>query len=124
MRDRNRENELKEGANDSKLKVVWLTKKKLWELNEKAKTADESTNTTSKNVLGTLDVQIDFIANLKRHTRAVNIVRWSHDGKILASAGDEPVVFLWTENDIKNQKTLDNEEFENKENWFVFKTLR
>ena len=94
-------------------------------LNEKSKSSNgDEPMSTSKNTLGTLDVQIDFVANLKRHTRAVNIVRWSQDGKILASAGDEPVVFLWMENDIKNQKTLDNEEFENKENWFVFKTLR
>lgn len=100
-------------------------------MTDKSKSTNETTSSTStttttngNNFLGTLDMQIDFIANLKRHTRAVNIVRWSPDGKILASAGDEPVVFLWTENDIKNQKTLDNDEFENKENWFVLKTLR
>jgi chromatin assembly factor 1 subunit B len=52
------------------------------------------------------------------------VVRWSHDGTILASAGDEAVIFLWKENDIKNQKTLDNDEDENKENWFSFKCFR
>lgn len=93
-------------------------------MNEKKKDDDARVQSNNKNVLNSVDVQIDFVANLKRHTRAVNIVRWSYDGKTLASAGDEPVVFLWTENDIKNQKTLDNDEFENKENWFVFKTLR
>jgi chromatin assembly factor 1 subunit B len=51
-------------------------------------------------------------------------VRWNVEGKLLASAGDEAVVFLWHENDIKNQKTLDNCEDENIENWYPFKTFR
>jgi hypothetical protein len=50
-------------------------------------------------------IEAEFIANLKRHTKAVNIVRWNHDGSKLASAGDESVIFLCNENDIKNQKT-------------------
>lgn len=69
-------------------------------------------------------VGITFIANLKRHNKSVNVLRWNHDGRVLASAGDESVIFLWNENDIKNQRTLDNDEDENKENWFAFKTFR
>jgi chromatin assembly factor 1 subunit B len=65
-----------------------------------------------------------FLANLKRHNKGVNALRWSPDGKILASGGDEGVLLLWNENDIKNQKTLDNDEDDNLENWFAFKTLR
>lgn len=64
------------------------------------------------------------MANLKRHTKGVNVIRWNHDGQMIASAGDEDAIFLWHENDIKNQKTLDNDEDESKENWFAFKTLR
>ncbi len=98
---------------------------KLWEINEK----DEITQTvTNENMPGTLgnssDVVVNFIASLKRHTKSVNVVRWNNDGKILASAGDEAVVFLWNENEIKNQKTLDTDEDENKENWFSFRTFR
>ena len=69
-------------------------------------------------------LDIEFVANLKRHNKSVNVVRWSHDGLGLASAGDEGVIFLWNENDLKNQKTLDNDDCENKENWFVAKTFR
>ena len=97
--------------------------RQIWELTEKSQETKDKGTENAKNSVNA-DIQIDFIANLKRHTKAVNIVRWNNDGTILASAGDEPVVFLWMENDIKNQKTLDNDEFENKENWFVFKTLR
>ena len=71
-----------------------------------------------------VSVDIEFIANLKRHTKSVNVARWNQDGQLLASAGDEAVIFLWNENEIKNQKTLDNDEDENKENWFSFKTFR
>ncbi len=76
-------------------------------------------NNNNKNGL-----DIGFVANLKRHNKSVNVVRWSHDGLALASAGDEGVMFLWNENDLKNQKTLDNDDCENKENWFVSKTFR
>ena len=67
---------------------------------------------------------INFIANMKRHTKSVNVIRWNHDGQVLASAGDESVIFLWMENDIKNQKTLDNDDDESKENWYSFRTFR
>lgn len=77
-----------------------------------------------KGLSSNFGIEISFIANLKRHTKSVNILRWNNDGKILASAGDEAVIFLWNENDIKNQKTLDNDEYENKENWYSFKTFR
>ncbi len=69
-------------------------------------------------------VDVEFLANLKRHTKAVNVIRWNHDGSMIASAGDEGVILLWNENEIKNQKTLDTDEDESKENWFAFKTLR
>jgi chromatin assembly factor 1 subunit B len=33
-------------------------------------------------------VNVECVADLKRHNRAVNIVRFSPDGKLLASADD------------------------------------
>ena len=95
--------------------------KKLWNIKEKEEDISEI---TAAGIGGSSGVQVDFIASLKRHTKSVNVVRWNHDGKILASAGDEAVVFLWNENEIKNQKTLDMDEDENKENWFSFRTFR
>jgi len=90
---------------------------RLWEINDK--------NTSSTTGIGSnSDIEISFVANLKRHTKSVNVARWNHDGTVLASAGDEAVVFLWKENDIKNQKTLDNDDDESKENWFSHKCFR
>ena len=69
-------------------------------------------------------MSVKFIANLKRHVKSVNVIRWSYDGMLLASAGDEGAILLWNENEIKNQRTLDSDDYENIENWFAFKTLR
>ena len=30
-----------------------------------------------------------------RHQRAVNIVRWSPDGQLLASGDDESIIIIW-----------------------------
>jgi len=93
----------------------------LWEIQEKA---DQVKTETTSSIGNPSDCEVKFIANLKRHVKSVNVVRWNHTGDVLASAGDEACVFLWKENEIKNQSTLDMDEDENKENWFSFKTFR
>ena len=104
-------------AKKSKFATAGVTGEiRLWEINEK-----NAESSVKKEALG---VDVKFIANLKRHNKAVNVIRWNSEGNILASAGDEAVIFLWNENDIKNQKTLDGDEFENLENWYAFKTFR
>lgn len=41
------------------------------------------------------DVSLDIAADLTRHQRAVNVVRWSPSGDFLASGDDESVIFIW-----------------------------
>lgn len=36
-----------------------------------------------------------YAASLKRHTGAVNVVRWSPTGQFLASAGDDGTIIIW-----------------------------
>lgn len=38
--------------------------------------------------------RIVYLSTLKRHTAAVNVVRWSPNGQILASAGDGEVTWF------------------------------
>ncbi|XP_072369438.1 chromatin assembly factor 1 subunit B [Scyliorhinus torazame] len=72
---------------------------------------------------------VDILSNLIRHTKAVNVVRFSPSGEILASGGDDALILLWKLNDNKDVKEQEQNLFEedtqlNKENWTVLKTLR
>lgn len=71
---------------------------------------------------------VEFLSNLARHTKAVNVVRFSPGGDVLASGGDDAAILLWKVNDSKEpeQVTFQDEDDAqlNKENWTVVKTLR
>ncbi|XP_061579363.1 chromatin assembly factor 1 subunit B [Cololabis saira] len=72
---------------------------------------------------------VEFLSNLARHTKAVNVVRFSPNGDLLASGGDDAAILLWKLNDCKEpEQPLAYQEEEdaqlNKESWSVVKTLR
>uniref|UniRef100_A0A3P8VS62 Chromatin assembly factor 1, subunit B n=1 Tax=Cynoglossus semilaevis TaxID=244447 RepID=A0A3P8VS62_CYNSE len=72
---------------------------------------------------------VDFLSNLARHTKAVNVVRFSPNGEFLASGGDDAAILLWKLNDSKEPEQApmfqDDEDAQlNKESWSVVKTLR
>ncbi|XP_077584219.1 chromatin assembly factor 1 subunit B [Stigmatopora nigra] len=72
---------------------------------------------------------VEFLSNLSRHTKAVNVVRFSPSGEHLASGGDDAAILLWKLNDNKEpeQAPVFQEEEDarlNKESWSVVKTLR
>ena len=54
-----------------------------------------------------------LLATLSKHEKAVNCVRWSPDGKILASAGADNVIYLWA----CWQKSADENLFSQVEAW-------
>uniref|UniRef100_A0A8C5GGL0 Chromatin assembly factor 1 subunit B n=1 Tax=Gouania willdenowi TaxID=441366 RepID=A0A8C5GGL0_GOUWI len=73
---------------------------------------------------------VDFLSNLARHTKAVNVVRFSPNGELLASGGDDAAILLWKLNDSKEPEpapAFQDDEVDhqlNKESWSVVKTLR
>ncbi|XP_004557936.1 chromatin assembly factor 1 subunit B [Maylandia zebra] len=72
---------------------------------------------------------VEFLSNLARHTKAVNVVRFSPNGELLASGGDDAIILLWKLNDSKEleQASVFQEDEDaqlNKESWTVVKTLR
>ena len=72
-------------------------------------------------------VDLDCLCDLTRHQRAVNIVRWSPDGTLLASGDDESVIIVWQqrENEAGSGDLFGEEAgVENAENWVVYKMLR
>lgn len=40
-------------------------------------------------------IKPEIAADLSRHQKAVNTVRWSPSGEYLASGDDESVIFIW-----------------------------
>jgi chromatin assembly factor 1 subunit B len=71
-------------------------------------------------------VELDCLCDLVRHQKAVNIVRWSPDGTLLASGDDESVIILWQlKQGLSDAPAMfDEDSQENKENWVVYKMLR
>ncbi|KAF3843167.1 hypothetical protein F7725_002016 [Dissostichus mawsoni] len=67
---------------------------------------------------------VDFLSNLTRHTKAVNVVRFSPNGELLASGGDDAAILLWKLNDSKEPEPMpmfqeDEDALLNKESWTV-----
>uniref|UniRef100_A0A336M445 CSON011845 protein n=1 Tax=Culicoides sonorensis TaxID=179676 RepID=A0A336M445_CULSO len=70
-------------------------------------------------------IELECAADLARHQRAVNVVRWSPNGELLASGDDESVIFIWKlkgENEAIN--ILDDTNEQDKEVWITLKILR
>ncbi|XP_012062337.1 PREDICTED: chromatin assembly factor 1 subunit B [Atta cephalotes] len=66
---------------------------------------------------------VNFAADLDRHQRAVNVVRFSLSREILASGDDESIIILWK---IKDGRDLSpsSSDTENKEQWTSWKVLK
>lgn len=60
-----------------------------------------------------------LLSELQNHTSAVNIVRWSPDGRYLASGGDDKAVILWElrPGAASSVRIASNDTFEPSENW-------
>ncbi|CAB3238836.1 unnamed protein product [Arctia plantaginis] len=69
-------------------------------------------------------VNLEVAADLTRHQKAVNVVRWSPNGKFLASGDDESIIFIWKKTDKEPAPVLDQIEEQYKESWVIHKTLR
>ncbi|KAI0074258.1 WD40 repeat-like protein [Panus rudis PR-1116 ss-1] len=39
--------------------------------------------------------RVEYLATLSRHSAAVNVVRWSPNGELIASAGDDGMIIIW-----------------------------
>ncbi|GHJ88886.1 hypothetical protein NliqN6_5288 [Naganishia liquefaciens] len=63
--------------------------------------------------------RIVYLSTLRRHTAAVNVVRWSPNGQTLASAGDDGLIILWVPSDLppSNFGEESAEEMGDKEYW-------
>ncbi|XP_063536260.1 chromatin assembly factor 1 subunit B [Cydia strobilella] len=69
-------------------------------------------------------VNLEVAADLTRHQKAVNVVRWSPSGQYLASGDDESIIFVWQQKTEKDPMPADPNEEQYKETWVIYKTLR
>ncbi|XP_045768940.1 chromatin assembly factor 1 subunit B [Maniola jurtina] len=68
-------------------------------------------------------VNLEIAADLTKHQKAVNVVRWSPNGQYLASGDDESIIFVWKQKIEEPAPPSDGEE-QYKETWVVHKILR
>lgn len=70
-------------------------------------------------------VNLDLAADLTRHQRAVNVVKWSTNGEYLASGDDDSAIFIWRQkNRNENINILEQVNEQDKEIWITMKILR
>ncbi|XP_026733200.1 chromatin assembly factor 1 subunit B [Trichoplusia ni] len=69
-------------------------------------------------------VNLEVAADLTRHQKAVNVVRWSPNGQYLASGDDESIIFIWKKTDKEPAPAMEQMEEQYKESWVIHKTLR
>lgn len=62
---------------------------------------------------------IEYLTTLRKHTQAVNVVRFNRTGDILATAGDDGLLILWTLSDRIIQD-FGQQDDDMKESWTVF----
>lgn len=69
---------------------------------------------------------VEALSELTRHNRAVNAVRFSPDGQMLASSDDEASIIIWRKNSepVNDFFGEDAGKEENKETWTLSKMLR
>ncbi|XP_008556657.1 chromatin assembly factor 1 subunit B [Microplitis demolitor] len=67
---------------------------------------------------------VNCVAELNRHQKTVNVVRFSPSGEILATGDDESVIILWKHREGTEPPALPGEENINEEQWTSWKVLR
>ncbi|CAD6241091.1 GSCOCG00009126001-RA-CDS [Cotesia congregata] len=67
---------------------------------------------------------VNCVADLNRHQKSVNVVRFSPSGEILATGDDESIICLWKQKEGTEPPPLPGEENLNEEQWTSWKILR
>ncbi|OBA23943.1 WD40 repeat-like protein, partial [Metschnikowia bicuspidata var. bicuspidata NRRL YB-4993] len=64
------------------------------------------------------DTSVEYLSTLRKHTQAVNVVRFDRSGKLLASGGDDGMLIIWTlSKTIVHDFGVQDDEM--KESWIV-----
>ncbi|KAJ3414717.1 hypothetical protein HDV05_006154 [Chytridiales sp. JEL 0842] len=87
-------------------------------------TAHDTHTTGAQSTSGASPVQ--YLATLSRHTGGVNTVRWSPNGELLASCGDDGSLILWKQATEKQPAVFGDaeEDQDSVETWRIHQVLR
>lgn len=71
------------------------------------------------------EYSVEYLSTMKKHTQAVNVVRFDPSGQVIASAGDDGTLMLWklSENVVKREFGEEADE-DIQESWIVKKIYR
>ena len=65
-----------------------------------------------------------FLLQMDHHLGCVNVVRWSKDGKFLASAGDDKLIMIWQKSAFSGGSIFGGGGKVHVEHWRLHQTLR
>lgn len=64
---------------------------------------------------------VEIAADLTRHEKAVNVVRWSPSGEYLASGDDDNIIMIWKQRTDADPPSLEEDNEADKEIWSSIK---
>ncbi|KAJ8674871.1 hypothetical protein QAD02_010657 [Eretmocerus hayati] len=70
------------------------------------------------------EANVTCVADLERHQRTVNVVRFSPSGELLASGDDESIIILWKLREGCEIPVVTGDDIINQEQWNSWKVLR
>lgn len=71
------------------------------------------------------NTSVEYLGTLRKHTQAVNTVRFDATGKYLASGGDDGMLIVWTRSDkIIKDFGAEEDEDDIKESWVPYRVVR
>ncbi|KAJ3814606.1 WD40 repeat-like protein [Lentinula aff. lateritia] len=102
---------------------------RIWMVYPNIRPATTSESSSSTSQTAPRPPRVEYLATLSRHSAAVNVVRWSPNGELIASAGDDGMIIIWAQSSTPQAATygsdLTPEELLNeKEFWKVRGNVR
>ncbi|KAJ4490335.1 WD40 repeat-like protein [Lentinula aciculospora] len=78
---------------------------RIWMVYPNIRPATTSESSASTSRTAPRPPRVEYLATLSRHSAAVNVVRWSPNGELIASAGDDGMIILWAQSSTPQAAT-------------------
>ncbi|KAJ3934357.1 MAG: WD40 repeat-like protein [Lentinula lateritia] len=78
---------------------------RIWMVYPNIRPAPTSESSSSTSQTAPRPPRVEYLATLSRHSAAVNVVRWSPNGELIASAGDDGMIIIWAQSSTPQAAT-------------------